>query len=370
MYTQCWFIFTFLTFNAMQTTSNILIIGAGLSGLTLAYEAKKQHFNIHVVEAQNRLGGRIQTIQGEQMTPMELGATWFSDQHPRLLQLITTLGLEKFPQYSEGISFFQTKSFEPAQGFYIPASTQPSYRITGGTQSIIQALAAELPDGTITLNKTIQSITQDQSKKLIATAKDGSIFIADKIFICLPPAAAAAAAIQFIPQLPSAISSILPSVQTWMAGAIKFTVEYQDAFWRKRGQSGMLYSHAGAITEMYDHTNAHSDRFAFTGFLNSGVQHYDIKERRRLVITQLTALFGPEAQHPLSYHDKIWNDTTLQTDQGPLPSPHYNNGHELLQLGYLDNRLYFAGSETASEHPGYMEGAVAAAQRAASLLQA
>ena len=46
--------------------------------------------------------------------------------------------------------------------------------------------------------------------------------------------------------------------------------------------------------------------------------------------------------------------------------PHQNNGHPLFRKNYCDNRLLFAGTETAQQHPGYMEGAVVAAQRAAT----
>ncbi|MCZ2101840.1 MAG: FAD-dependent oxidoreductase [Chitinophagales bacterium] len=91
----------------------IIIIGGGLSGLTLAYLLSKRNIKATILEASDRLGGRIQTIKGNLETPMELGATWFSDMHPNLLALIDELGLQKYPQFSKGISLFQTKSFEP-----------------------------------------------------------------------------------------------------------------------------------------------------------------------------------------------------------------------------------------------------------------
>ncbi|MCG7860703.1 FAD-dependent oxidoreductase, partial [Flavihumibacter sediminis] len=85
----------------------ILIVGAGLSGLYLANLLQEAGKEVVVLEAADRLGGRIQTIQGVETTPMELGATWFSDMHPRMLALLAKLNLEKFPQFSAGISLFQ-----------------------------------------------------------------------------------------------------------------------------------------------------------------------------------------------------------------------------------------------------------------------
>ena len=115
----------------------IIIVGAGLSGLTLAHLLAKKDIESTVLEASTRIGGRIQTESGKLKTPLELGATWFSNIHVNLTKLINELGLKKFPQFSEGISLFQTKSFEPAQKFYVPESESPSYRVAGGTQNLI-----------------------------------------------------------------------------------------------------------------------------------------------------------------------------------------------------------------------------------------
>lgn len=347
----------------MARTKTILIIGGGLSGLTLAYLAKQKNIQVTVLEAAGRPGGRIHTILDENKTPLELGATWFADQHRSLLDLIDELELRKFPQYDQGITLFQTKSFEPAQRFYIPESTQPSYRLAGGTGALIQTLAAKLPPDSLHLNAIVDQV-QETDNGIRAILKDGRRFEGEQVFICLPPQVAAAH-IHFLPSLPGTLQQLLPEVQTWMAGAVKFTVEYDRPFWRENGYSGMLYSHAGVITEMYDHANFEEDKFGFTGFLNAGVQHYDAATRREYVLSQLSLLFGEAAAHPTGYYDKIWNEPTLMAGQQIFRRAHFNNGHPALQEAYMNGKLLFAGSETASLHPGYMEGAVAAANQAA-----
>lgn len=242
----------------MELNKKIVIIGGGLSGLTLAYLLSKKGISTTVLEASTRLGGRIQTINGAHYTPLELGATWFSDVHHNLLDLIQELDLVKYPQYSGGISLFQTKSFEPAQQFFVPPSESPSYRLAGGTQVLIDRLAEKLPAGTIQLEKRVTSISSEKNCLTVSLA-DRTFMDADRVVICLPPSLAASC-IQFLPGLPETVCQILPTVQTWMAGAIKFTLEYSEPFWRKDGYSGMLYSHAGIVTEMYDHTNFEEDK--------------------------------------------------------------------------------------------------------------
>ncbi|MFT5257601.1 MAG: monoamine oxidase, partial [Arenicella sp.] len=53
----------------------ILILGAGLSGIYLGHKLKKAGFSIKILEANNRIGGRIYTKKS-QHTKVELGATW------------------------------------------------------------------------------------------------------------------------------------------------------------------------------------------------------------------------------------------------------------------------------------------------------
>lgn len=350
----------------MRLNEKIIITGGGLSGLTLAYLLSKRGIHSTVLEASSRLGGRIQTIKGTLQTPLELGATWFSDMHPSLLSLINELGLNKYPQFSKGVSLFQTKSFEPPQRFFVPEAETPSYRLAGGTQMLIDALAQQLPDEGIRLNTKVTEIRETDQGITLETS-GGRILDADKVILCIPPRLAAAQ-IQFSPGLPDTLSTILSQVQTWMAGAVKFTLEYNDAFWRKEGYSGMLYSHAGMIMEMYDHTNFEENKFGFTGFLNSSAASYAPEVRKEFVLRQLGELLGEKALKPVAYYDKVWTDEFISAGDQVVQRPHQNNGHPLLQQDYMNGKLYFAATETAAAFPGYMEGAVIAAQSVASRL--
>lgn len=313
-----------------------------------------------VLEASNRIGGRIQTIKGENETPLELGATWFSDLHPNLISLLDELALKKFPQYSKGKSLFQTKSFEPAQEFYVPEAETPSYRIAGGTSQLIATLGEKLAADQIKLNTKVVSVAALENR-LVVQSHTGEKFIADTVIVCLPPQLVGSQ-ITFTPALPDAIATVLPTVQTWMAGSLKFVLEYSEPFWRKNGYSGMLYSHAGIVTEMYDHTTVETDKFGFTGFLNGGSANYTKELRKELVLKQLVELLGKDAAHPLAYYDKIWTDEFILHGHPIIHRPHQNNGHPLLQQSYMGGKLFFSGTESSEEFSGYMEGAVLSAK--------
>lgn len=344
----------------MKQNERIIIIGAGLSGLTLAYSLSKKNVFATVLEASNRLGGRIQTIKGENETPLELGATWFSDMHPNLISLLDELELKKFPQYSKGKSLFQTKSFEPAQEFYIPEAETPSYRIAGGTERLINTLNEKIDAEQIKLKTKVVSIEETENE-LIVQSNKGEKFIADKVILCLP-AQLVGSQIKFIPELPDNISAVLPTVQTWMAGAIKFVLEYSEPFWRKNGYSGMLYSHVGIVSEMYDHTNFEEDKFGITGFLNGSSSTYTKELRKELVLRQLEELLGKDASTPLTYYEKIWTDEFVLNGNRINSIPHQNNGHPLFKKTYMGGKLFFSGTESIDEFSGYMEGAILSAK--------
>lgn len=54
----------------------VLVVGAGISGLAAAQSLKSNGFEVLVLEARNRIGGRIFTDKDSLGVPIELGASW------------------------------------------------------------------------------------------------------------------------------------------------------------------------------------------------------------------------------------------------------------------------------------------------------
>lgn len=59
-----------------QDKKQIVVVGAGLAGLAAAQELQSQGHEVLVVEARNRIGGRIWTSTQWPDMPLDLGATW------------------------------------------------------------------------------------------------------------------------------------------------------------------------------------------------------------------------------------------------------------------------------------------------------
>jgi monoamine oxidase len=53
----------------------VLVVGAGVSGLAAAAELKARDFDVVVVEARERIGGRVWTAKLQDQ-PVDLGAPW------------------------------------------------------------------------------------------------------------------------------------------------------------------------------------------------------------------------------------------------------------------------------------------------------
>ena len=61
---------------AMSSKKRIIVIGAGLAGLAAAKTLQAQGHEVLVLEARDRIGGRIWTSTKWPDMPLDLGATW------------------------------------------------------------------------------------------------------------------------------------------------------------------------------------------------------------------------------------------------------------------------------------------------------
>jgi monoamine oxidase len=87
--------------------ADVVIVGAGLSGLVAAREVLRSGREPLVLEAADRVGGRILTEEPVPGVFLELGAQWIGDTHYRMRALAEELGVELYEQFEDGETSYE-----------------------------------------------------------------------------------------------------------------------------------------------------------------------------------------------------------------------------------------------------------------------
>lgn len=87
-----------------HTHNTVIVVGAGMAGLTAARTLAKAGYSVTVLEAANRIGGRIHTVR-EGSEIIELGAEFVHGKPPELCRLIEEAGLETYEIDGATLSF-------------------------------------------------------------------------------------------------------------------------------------------------------------------------------------------------------------------------------------------------------------------------
>ncbi len=326
---------------------DVVVVGAGPAGLRAAGLLHAAGRSVVVLEARNRLGGRLLSAPSGDHR-FDLGATWFWPNEARVSALTDELGLEVFAQHCDG-----DMMYEPPTGPQRIEGNQldvRSGRFAGGAQSLAEALAGLLPDGDVRLEDPVRSI-RDVGDRLHVTA-DRSHWTASAVVVAVPPATAVACI--DIAGLDSTTRAVAEATPVWMGATVKVVVRYDRPFWRDAGLAGAAFSHVGPLREIHDMSGRDGSPAALFGFAQPGPP-----PGNDAVLDQLVALFGPRAASPLGVLIQDWSSEPFTAAPGTEHLTDYSTyGHRVFQRPSLAGRLHWASTETATDAPGHIEGAL------------
>ena len=341
----------------------IVIVGGGLSGLYAARLLQEREADFLLLEARAQLGGRILSPGGH-----DLGPTWFwPDMQPRMAALTEALGLQAFAQHSTGNVMFERGPGLKPERYGNLGQMASSFRIRGGIGALVEALAAGLPQTRIRTGAQVTALHL-QEEGVILKVRGAADIAARHVLFALPPRLIEQG-ISFAPELSPEIRARWRGTPTWMAPHAKFLATYARPFWREAGLCGTAQSMAGPMTEIHDASlTADGKGAALFGFLGLPAP---VRAKageaaiRQHCLAQLARLFGPEASAPVATHFKDWSAdpltaTLADMEQIGHPEPQAKPWFESAWAA----RAAMAGSESAREHPGYLEGALLAAEDA------
>lgn len=332
----------------MAHATQVLIVGAGASGLRVAELLSEAAIDCVVLEARDRVGGRLlSTDQG-----IDLGASWFWDNEPDVRATLERIGATGFDQYLAGNMMFQVPNgVQELDGNPLGV---PSQRVLGGMQTLARGIANRLADGMVHLSTPVISIEfHDSGVRVFTQTHEWN---ADVVVVAVPPATALAH-IRFTPELPEALVQRARRTPVWMGAVTKVVAVYDGPFWRDAGLAGSAMSHVGPLREIHDLSDPRGNFGALFGFARE-------KVTQASVLAQLDAIFGPLAMTPQKVHIKDWSVDPFTSPPGVFQLNDYQNfGSQVLRESHCQGRLYLTTTETAVDAPGHVQGALSAAAR-------
>jgi monoamine oxidase len=346
----------------VNTVVDTVVVGAGVTGLRCAHRLVDHGLAVVVLEARDRVGGRLWSVAQESTGPrLDLGATWFWPQEPRITALVEELGLPTHPQHIRGDAVYEDlQGVQRIAGNPIDA---PAGRFSLGAQSVAEALAERLPEGVVRTSSpvTAVSVTEDR----VRVHGEAGRIDAGSVVVALPPALAVAS-IDFDPPLPEPLASVAAATPVWMGSTAKVVVRYADAFWRREGLAGAAVSHRGPLREVHDMSGPEGEPPALFGFAappSMSGRPDELAEEG--IVAQLVRLFGPRAGTPVSIDLMDWSREARTTPAGAPPSQRYDlYGHAAFQRP-VHGRIHLASTETALAFAGHIEGALMAGDETA-----
>jgi monoamine oxidase len=235
-------------------------------------------------------------------------------------------------------------------------------RFVLGAQSISRRLAERLGDAVV-LGAPVRRIAQDDDG--VTVDADGARVRARHAVVALPPPLVSK--IAFEPAIGEPRASFGERMS--MGATVKVLALYRAPFWRARGMSGEAVFARGPLSVVFDNTTHDGAQAALVGFVVGddarAWRTRDPEERRGAVLASLARAFGPEAADPVEIHEHDWSEEEWT---GGCPVAIVPRGAMIAcgpALRAPAGRVHWAGTETAIESPGYLEGAVEAGERAA-----
>ena len=308
--------------------------------------------------------------------------------------------------------------------FNIEDAAQDS-KIVGGTLQLSEKLREQISgEERVLLNKTVVHIVMNKSlvsntieegdhnrnnnrqlsaqadngfteETLIVTTLDGTQFYTRYIIMAIP--ISLQQKIHFSPSLPPLYNQMMQKIP--MGSVIKCVVYYKEAFWRRDNLTGSMLINLpyeqGPISYTLDDTKPDGTYPAIVGFIIGDraklMLEKSRQERLRIICDSYAKALGSEKAlkvhthtyiqiytypymlthhiylQPIHYEEKNWMSEQYSggcfTAFG-MPGFITNYG-ELLRRPLMKDRIYLAGTETATYWSGYMDGAMQAGERAA-----
>lgn len=237
----------------------------------------------------------------------------------------------------------------------------------GGAWQIPKRMADQLEDRVV-LNAPVLAVEQHSTGVNVITA--AGHYRARHLIMAVPPFFASR--ITYNQPLPSRRNVLLERMH--MGAVIKIHLAYERPFWRHRGLSGAAAGIEQSVNAVFDQSINDEGIGVLVGLMDGdmalSMSALSEAARREQAIKDMVHYFGPEAATPIGYVEQDW--TREEWSRGGYVA-HMPPG---VLTSFGDSirepcgRIHWAGTETATESVGYLDGALQSGIRAASEIMA
>ncbi|GAA11299.1 flavin monoamine oxidase family protein [Gordonia alkanivorans] len=230
-----------------------------------------------------------------------------------------------------------------------------------GVGTLVDRLADEMGPR-IRLGHRVTSIVRDADGITLSTTA-GTIQAA-KVVVTVPPPLLNR--INFLPSLPTDLIAIATS--TYMGSVYKAIAVFDRPFWRDHGTNAQIMVLDSPGIAVFD--TSPPDGPGHLCMLVAGpraraLDQLDATSRRETVLGPLVSQLGAELLKPVSWHEKAWHlDDNVGGGYTALPEPGITDAGMPLAFTPVGG-IHWAGSESAVDHPGYLDGAIESGTRVA-----
>jgi monoamine oxidase len=342
----------------------VIVIGAGLAGLVAAYELTRLNYDVRLLEAQKRVGGRVLTIRDfDEGLYGEAGAARISRDHDLTLKYIDEFGLPLIPFYPADGQFMRLrkgrvekigwKKFVGSISPIITLGKQEYWKkIRGGNDLLPKAFAEKL-GGKITFESPVVKIEQDRAGvKVHFKEKDTPQTLSGDLVISTIPFPMLAT-IDVTPPFSKAKAEVIRTIT--YESASRVLLETKNRFWHDSKVNGFALGEN--LAEVWEGSFGQGGTH---GILQNYVRGDDSRaltrqaSAERLTATQsaLGKFFPGLGENYLKGFSKCWSeDAWTKGAWGIL-------GGTRLETGKApEGRIFFAG-EHLSGHASWMQGAL------------
>ena len=235
-------------------------------------------------------------------------------------------------------------------------------RFVGGSQTVSKRVAAALGPRVV-LGSPVRRIVQGRRGVHV---ESGRLDVEARFCVVTAPPAIAAR-IEYEPGLPGRRDQLTQRMP--MGSVLKVHALYDKPFWREDGRTGQATSDTGPVKVTYDNSPPAGGTGVLLGFIEGEEartwSRRPLAKRRAAVLAQFARWFGAEAAKPKAYVEQNWMEEAWSRGcYGAWAPPGV-----LIDYGPAlrdpVGRIHWAGTETATEWCGYMDGAVSSGERVA-----